>query len=99
MVGHDAVVVAAVALPGLVVLHRDARVLRLVHDLRRGRLLRIHHMVVPQHLQAAPHVDRRRAEFPRQPNGEKRNNKHCERALDVPCKHAVRYAHFVILFH
>ena len=57
-VGHDAVVVASVALPRLVVRHRDARVLRLMHDLRRGRLLRIHHVVVPQHLEAVPHVDR-----------------------------------------
>ena len=57
-VGHDAVVVAPVALPWLLVRHRHAHVLWLVHDARRGGFLRVHHMVVPQHLKAAPDVKR-----------------------------------------
>ena len=64
-VRHDAVVVAPVALPRLLVRHRHAHVLRLVYDARRGGLRRIHHMVVPQHLKSASGVDRLRRAGPR----------------------------------
>ena len=58
-VGHNAVVVAPIALPRLLVRHRHAHVFGVVHDARRGCLFRVYHVVVPQHLKLAPHVNRR----------------------------------------
>ena len=43
--------------------------------------------------------ERRTAESTRQPAGKQSNNKHHERSLAVPCKHAVLQARFVIRFH